>query len=107
MGVAATLAQYLADRGVAYDVVEHPHTETASASAEASHLTADRLAKAVVLKGADGFLIAVLPASRHIKFGELRELLGRDVDMANEEQSRPFFRLRARCGASAWCRLWA
>jgi Ala-tRNA(Pro) deacylase len=91
MGVAATLAQYLADRGVAYDVVEHPHTETASAAAKAGHLPADRLAKAVVLKGGDGFLVAVLPASRHIKFGELRELLGRDVDMANEEQIEALF----------------
>jgi Ala-tRNA(Pro) deacylase len=91
MGVAATLAQYLADRGVAYDVVKHPHTETASASAETSHLPADRLAKAVVLKGADGFLLAVLPASRHIKFGELRELLERDVDLANEEQIETLF----------------
>ena len=25
MGVAATLAQYLAEKGVKYDVVEHPH----------------------------------------------------------------------------------
>jgi Ala-tRNA(Pro) deacylase len=91
MGVAATLARYLADRAVAYHVVEHPHTETASASAEASHLPAHCLAKAVVLKGGDGFLLAVLPASRHIKFGDLRELLGGDVDMANEEQIETLF----------------
>lgn len=91
MGIATTLAQYLADRGVAYDVVEHPHTETASGSAEAGHLPADRLAKAVVLKGQDRFLLAVLPASRQIKFGELRELLGPDVDMANEEQIETLF----------------
>jgi len=25
MGIAITLAQYLAERGVEYDVVEHPH----------------------------------------------------------------------------------
>jgi Ala-tRNA(Pro) deacylase len=91
MGVAATLADYLADRGIAYNVVEHPHTETASASAEACHLSAHRLAKAVVLKGEDGFLLAILPASRHIKFSELRELLGRDVDLANEEQIETLF----------------
>ena len=91
MGVAAKLAQYLSDRGVAYDVVEHPHTEAASASAEASHLPSGRLAKAVVLTGAGEFLLAVLPASRHIKFGQLRELLGRDVDMANEKQIGALF----------------
>jgi Ala-tRNA(Pro) deacylase len=77
--------------GAAYGLVKHPRTETASASAQASHLPAHRLAKAVVLKGADGFLLVVLPASRHIKFGELRELLGRHVDMANEEQIETLF----------------
>jgi Ala-tRNA(Pro) deacylase len=54
-------------------------------------VSADSLAKAVVLKGGDGFMLAVLPASRHIHFEELRRLLGRDVDMANEEQVETLF----------------
>lgn len=91
MGISITLEQYLCDRGVTYDVVEHPHTEVASESAKASHLPADCLAKAVVLKGGDGFMVAVLPASRHIQFGELRALLGRDMDMASEEQIDTLF----------------
>jgi Ala-tRNA(Pro) deacylase len=91
MGIAITLAQYLVDRGIAYDLVSHPHTVTASASATASQVTADSLAKAVVLKGGDGFMLAVLPASRHIQFEELRQLLGSNVDMASEEQIEPLF----------------
>jgi len=91
MGIAITLAQYLAERGVPYDVVEHRHTETASQSAEATRIPPDRIAKAVVLKGGDGFLLAVLPASRHIRFVELRNQLGCDVDIANEEQVETLF----------------
>jgi len=91
MSIALTLAQYLIDREVAYDVVPHPHAETASATAKASHVPADSLAKAVVLKGGDGFMLAVLPASRHIQFEELRRLLGSDVDMASEEQVETLF----------------
>jgi Ala-tRNA(Pro) deacylase len=91
MGIAITLAQYLVDRGIAYDLVPHPHTVTASASATASRVAADSLAKAVVLKGGDGFMLAVLPASRHIQFEELRQLLGSKVDMASEEQIEPLF----------------
>ena len=64
----------------------HPHTETALASASASGLPADSVVKAVVLKGADGFMLALLPASRHIQFDKLRQLLGDDVDIAGEEQ---------------------
>ncbi len=91
MGIATAVAQYLADRGIAYDLVPHTRTVTASASAAAGRVTADLLAKAVVLKGADGFMLAVLPASRHIKFEELRHLLGSNVDRANEEQVETLF----------------
>src|SRR6516162_5848757 len=92
MGIAIALARYLAERGVKYDVVEHPHAATALECARSSHISLDRLAKAVVLrKGNDGFLIAVLPASGHIQFGELRKQLGADVDMANEEQIESLF----------------
>jgi len=91
MGITITLAQYLMERGVPYDVIEHPYTETASQSATASAIPPDRIAKAVVLKGGDGFMLAVLPASRHIHFGELRKELGRDVDIAKEEQIETLF----------------
>jgi Ala-tRNA(Pro) deacylase len=91
MGIAVTVAQYLAERGVPYDVIEHPHTQTASQSAEASRVAPDRIAKAVVLKGGDGFILAVLPASRHIQFGELRRQLADEVDLANEEQVETLF----------------
>jgi len=91
MGIAISLAQYLAERGVKYDVVEHPHVITASESARTSHISLNRLAKAVVLKGEDGFMLAVLPASSHIQFGQLRKQLGADLDMANEEQIETLF----------------
>ena len=91
MGVAITLAQYLAERGVKYDVVKHPHVVTASESAKTSHISLNRLAKAVVLKAEEGFMLAVLPASGHIQFGQLRKQLGADVDMANEEQIETLF----------------
>jgi Ala-tRNA(Pro) deacylase len=84
MGIAL-LSQYLAQRGVKYDMVKHPHTVTAS-ECQDSRISLNRLAKAVVLKGEDGFMLAVLPASGHIQFDQLRKQLGADVDMANEEQ---------------------
>jgi Ala-tRNA(Pro) deacylase len=91
MGIAIALAQYLVERGVPYDVVKHPRTETASQTAAAIRVPPDRIAKAVVLKGGDGFMLAVLPASRHIQFGELRKELGRHVDIASEEQIETLF----------------
>jgi hypothetical protein len=43
MVIAIGLARYLGERGVPYDVIEHPHTETASQSAEASRISPDAL----------------------------------------------------------------
>ena len=91
MGIAITLEQYLAERGVEYDVVEHPHALTASESAKTSHISLNRLARAVVLKGKDGFMLAVLPASGHIQFSQLCKQLGADMDMASEEQIETLF----------------
>jgi Ala-tRNA(Pro) deacylase len=91
MGIAITLAQHLLDHGVTYELVPHPHTETARASAASSGVPADSVVKAVVLKAEHGFLLALLPASRHIDFSELRSLLGVDVDIAGEEQVEPLF----------------
>ena len=91
MGVAITIAEYLVNQDIAYDVVTHAHTVSASGSAETSHVAADRLAKAVVLKGGDGYLVAVLPASQRIQFEQLRKLLGRKVDLAQEEEVETLF----------------
>jgi Ala-tRNA(Pro) deacylase len=72
-------------------VVGHPHAVTASESAKMSHVALNRLAKAVVLKGEDDFMLAVLPASSRIQFGHLRKQLGADVDLANGEQIETLF----------------
>jgi len=91
MGITLTLAQYFIDHEIAYRLVPHPHTETARASAAASGLPADRVVKGVVLKTHHGFILALLPASRHLRLDTLRQLLGDDVDIANEEQVEPLF----------------
>lgn len=91
MAIAITLAQYLLDRDVAYELVPHPHTQTALGSAAASGLPAESVVKAVVLEGSHGFMLALLPASRHIQFDELRQLLGNDVGIASEEQLAMLF----------------
>ena len=84
MALTNTLALYLADQGVAYDLVPHPRTTPAAPVA------ADSVAQAVVLRGGEGFMLAVHPASGRIRFEDLRELIG-DVDMAGEEQIETLF----------------
>jgi Ala-tRNA(Pro) deacylase len=49
------------------------------------------LAKAIVLRRSAGYMLAVLPASRHVRLSDLRDQLGDDVEMAEEAEIDPLF----------------
>ena len=91
MGIAITLQQYLSDQGVAYDCVEHKRTGCSVRSAEASHVPSDCLAKAVVLKRRDGYILAIVPASRQVRLDEVGAWLRQPVGLAAEEEIAPLF----------------
>ncbi len=91
MAIAATLRKFLADKRIQYDVVEHPHAETTYGSARSAHVSADRVAKAVLLKADDGYLLAVLPASRKLDLPFLRSQVERDLALAQESELPALF----------------
>ena len=59
---------------------------TSSRAAEACHVSGDRFAKAIVLRRGGGYMLAVLPASHHLRLSELRATLGEDIDIADESE---------------------
>jgi Ala-tRNA(Pro) deacylase len=91
MTIAATVRQYLNDCGIEYEVVEHARTMSSSRTAEVGHVAGDRLAKAVVLKSEGGFTMAVLPASCHLRLGEVQDCLRRPVGLATEREVGQLF----------------
>jgi Ala-tRNA(Pro) deacylase len=92
MAIAMTLRQYFADNGIEYQTVPHPRTLSASETAEAAHVSGSRVAKAVLLKeGKDEFLLAVLPASHHIRLDRLRSRFNDRLDLATEEEVEALF----------------
>jgi Ala-tRNA(Pro) deacylase len=92
MAIAPTLQKYLADHNVEYDVVAHEPTMSSARTAEACRISGDCLAKGIVLRGTDGYLLAVLPASHHVRLSELRMQLGDDLDLASESEIDQLFR---------------
>ncbi len=92
MTISMKLESYLVDQGVEYEVLKHQPTWSSSQTAQASHVSGNRIAKGVVLKDAEGYLMAVLPASCHIHFNKLQSMLGRDLDMATEEEAVTLFK---------------
>lgn len=91
MAIAQTLMNYLEQRGVDYDLLEHKHTATAVASARAANLPAHQVAKAVVLRDEAGYVISVLPASHTLEIDWVNDALQRSLDLAEEKEFKALF----------------
>lgn len=90
MTVSPTLQKYL-DQGVSYDLIAHAPTMSSTRTAEACHVSGEALAKAVVLRRDGGYMMAVLPASRHLHLSALKSQLGHKVDLASEDEIERLF----------------
>ena len=86
MTIAPTLATYLEQAGIQPEVLTHAHSPSASRTAEASHVSGNRVAKGVLLKDDTGYLLAVLPASHHLRLDAVAVLTGRSLTLAAEEE---------------------
>ena len=91
MTIAPTLQRYL-DQNVTYEAISHAPTLSSMRTAEACHISGDGLAKGIVLRRDGGYMLAVLPASHHIRLAELRRQIGDDVDLADEMEIDQLFR---------------
>lgn len=92
MAIAKTLINYLEDKGVNYDLVEHAHTSTSFASARVSDLPPHQVAKAVVLKDDDGYVVSVLPTNHSLEIDWVNEELNRNLEMACEDEFKSLFK---------------
>src|SRR5262245_18571948 len=90
MSIAPTLQRYL-DRNVSYEVITHDPTMSATRTAQACHVSGERLAKAIVLRRNGGYMLAVLPASCHAVLSDLKRAIGEDVDLADEKEIKALF----------------
>jgi len=92
MSVAAKLKECLDGNKVNYDVLTHPQVFTAQDVAAAMHVSGNELAKSVVVKAGDGFVLAVLPASRKVDEKRFQQVVGaKEVRMAHESEFASLF----------------
>src|SRR5919197_5945513 len=90
MSIAPTLQRHL-DSNVTYDVMMHDATMSSTRTAQACHVSGECLAKAIVLRRDGGYMLAVLPASHHIRLTDLKRQVGNDVALADESELRKLF----------------
>lgn len=91
MAIALTLQEYLDDHHVPYDVRLHKRTHCAVDTLRASHVPADRLAKAVVLTREGGFVVAIVPATARVRLEVIERALRCHVDLATEDEISELF----------------
>ena len=91
MSIAPALQRYLAAENIKYDVIPHEPTMSSMRTAEACQISEDCLAKGIVLRRDGDYLLAVLPASHHIRLSDLRNELGENVEMAKEAEVDQLF----------------
>lgn len=98
MAVATTLEEYLESREISYDVVEHPHTDSAMRAAQAAHVPGDQVAKPVLLGDDHSYLLAVIPATHRLELDRLNQMLARSLEMLPEDEIEATF-TDCECGA--------
>ena len=83
-GVSKRLVSFLDDHGVPYEIIPHRRDYTAQMAAADTHTPGKEFAKAVLLKQAGDYLLAVLPAHRRVDLERLERRVGGVVDLADE-----------------------
>ena len=92
MSLPHSVDSYLRAQYADYDIMRHSMTWCSTQTAQACHVSGNRIAKGVVLKDEQGYVLAVLPASHHIQFHRLNRWLGRRLDMVSEDEATELFK---------------
>jgi Ala-tRNA(Pro) deacylase len=91
MSISPRLRSYLDRRGLSFEEIAHAPSKSAAQTAETAHIDRDKIAKAVLVNAGGDYMLAVVPASRHVMLESLKRWLGRDVRLADEQESVPLF----------------
>lgn len=91
MGMSITLKEYLQDRDIEFDEIEHPYQATSMSTAHSASVAGDDLAKGILLRDAEGYVMAVLPSSHMIDLFRVRQSFDRALDFADEDELEALF----------------
>src|SRR5262249_21105128 len=80
------LAEFLEQQHVRFETLVHPPAFTAQKRAKFLHVSGQRVAKAVLLKGPAGHFLAILPATHHIDTKALAREVGGPVRLADDRE---------------------
>lgn len=92
MAVAKLLKEFLNKNKVKYKAMKHKEFFTAQEIAKAQHISGKLMAKSVIVKLDDKFIMIVLPAHLKINFPRLKKITGaKKVRLATEKEFAGLF----------------
>ena len=86
------LDDFLTNRQVPFQRLHHPPAYTANRVAQALHVPGREVAKTVLVRTGQGYVLTVLPATHRVDMDKLREDLHEDdIDLASEGEMERLF----------------
>ena len=86
MTIATSVKDMLNARHIPYEVLEHPKTANTPEAALSAHVPDDHIAKGVLMKDSDGYVLAVIAGDQWLDRKRMSEEFGRDLQMASEDE---------------------
>jgi Ala-tRNA(Pro) deacylase len=84
--------QFLRHRDIPFEIMQHQPTYTAQSLAQAVHVSGDEVAKTVLLRADEDYVLAVLPATHSVDLTMAKDLIGAgDVRLAQESECGSHF----------------
>jgi Ala-tRNA(Pro) deacylase len=89
---AAKIKEFLDRNDVPYITITHSQAFTAQQVAASAHIPGKEMVKTVMVRLRDGLAMAVVPASYHVDFNSLKEVIGEEnLRLAFESEFRDVF----------------
>lgn len=86
------IRDYLRSRQIRFEMLLHPPAPSATRMAETVHVSGRHVAKGVLVKADDSFMLAVLPATHRIDLERLQTVLGvTNLRLATEDEVGEIF----------------
>jgi Ala-tRNA(Pro) deacylase len=86
MSISNTVKSYIEKQSVPFEVIAHKYTLSSKESAGAARVESHHLAKAVIVKEEEVYMMIVVPGDYHVHLGKLHRLLEREVGLATENE---------------------
>ena len=84
MTIAKKVDHFLAETGVDFEIIAHERTDSASRTAQASHVCGSQVAKTVILHDGERYLLGVVPSTHRVELDTLGHFLNRHLTLAGE-----------------------